>query len=99
MSLGVKDHQYRYPNPVPIPLVLFFTKQIPESILSIDTQGEYRYPRAELAGKTSPTAPNKSQRSPTARNTFGTIKQASKHQEKANASLYNINMIKNCLSA
>ncbi|KAL4280735.1 hypothetical protein GQ457_03G017700 [Hibiscus cannabinus] len=32
-----------------------------------------------------------------ARNTFGTIKKASKHQEKTNASLYNINMIKNCL--
>ncbi|KAL4378342.1 hypothetical protein GQ457_02G033420 [Hibiscus cannabinus] len=72
-------------------------------------QREYRYPKpwyryplsriADLAGKSSPTAPNKSQRSPTARNTFGTIKQASKHQEKANASLYNINMIKNCLSS
>ncbi|KAL4313158.1 hypothetical protein GQ457_01G004820 [Hibiscus cannabinus] len=68
---------------------------------------EYRYPKpwyryplskiAELAGKTSLTAPNNLQRSPTARNTFETIKQASKHQEKANASLYNINMIKNCL--
>ncbi|KAL4285049.1 hypothetical protein GQ457_16G007060 [Hibiscus cannabinus] len=58
-------------------------------------ESEYRI--AKLAGKTSPTAPNKVQRSPTARNTFGTIKQASKHQEKTNASLYNINMIKNCL--
>ncbi|KAL4351762.1 hypothetical protein GQ457_06G007540 [Hibiscus cannabinus] len=59
---------------------------------------EYRYPLSritELAGKTPTTAPNKVQRSPTARNTFGTIKQASKHQEKANASLYNIIMIKN----
>ncbi|KAL4312611.1 hypothetical protein GQ457_01G028080 [Hibiscus cannabinus] len=54
---------------------------------------------AELAGKTPPTAPNKVQRLPTARITFGTIKQASMHQEKANASLYNIIMIKNCLSA
>ncbi|KAL4324963.1 hypothetical protein GQ457_11G024630 [Hibiscus cannabinus] len=62
----------------------------------------YRYPlsrMAELAGKTPPTAPNKVQRSPTARITFGTIKQASKHHEKANPSLYNIIMIKNCLSA
>ncbi|KAL4366349.1 hypothetical protein GQ457_05G011670 [Hibiscus cannabinus] len=62
----------------------------------------YRYPlsrMAELAEKSSPTAPNKVQRSPTARITFGTIKQASKHQEKANASLYNIIMMKNCLSA
>ncbi|KAL4309905.1 hypothetical protein GQ457_01G055140 [Hibiscus cannabinus] len=62
----------------------------------------YRYPlsrMAELAGKTSPTAPNKVQRSPTARITFGTIKQASKHQGKTNASLYNIIMMKNCLSA
>ncbi|KAL4388350.1 hypothetical protein GQ457_09G017680 [Hibiscus cannabinus] len=58
----------------------------------------YRYPlsrMAELAGKTSPTAPNKVQRSPTARITFGTIKQASKHQGKTNASLYNIIMMKN----
>ncbi|KAL4351206.1 hypothetical protein GQ457_06G020700 [Hibiscus cannabinus] len=87
----------------------FFNKQIPVSNLSIDTQREYRYPwqgyryplsrMAELAGKTPPTAPNKVQRSPTARITFGTIKQASKHQEKTNASLYNIIMIKNCLSA
>ncbi|KAL4319684.1 hypothetical protein GQ457_18G004590 [Hibiscus cannabinus] len=77
----------------------FFNKQIPETFLSIDTQGEYRYPRAELAGKTPPMAPNKVQRSPTARITLGTIKQASKHQGKNNASLYNINMIKNCLSA
>ncbi|KAL4324366.1 hypothetical protein GQ457_11G028040 [Hibiscus cannabinus] len=52
-----------------------------------------------IAGKTPPTAPNKVQRSPTARITFGTIKQASKHQGKTNASLYNIIMIKNCLSA
>ncbi|KAL4291478.1 hypothetical protein GQ457_14G000840 [Hibiscus cannabinus] len=62
----------------------------------------YRYPlsrMAELAGKTPPTAPNKVQRSPTARITFVTIKQASKHQGKTNASLYNIIMIKNCLSA
>ncbi|KAL4351568.1 hypothetical protein GQ457_06G000420 [Hibiscus cannabinus] len=60
----------------------------------------YRYPlsrMAELAGKTPPTAPNKVQRSPTARITFGTIKQASKHQGKTNASLYNIIMIKNYL--
>ncbi|KAL4279066.1 hypothetical protein GQ457_03G038570 [Hibiscus cannabinus] len=77
----------------------FFNKQIPESKLSIDTHGEYRYPRPELAGKTPPTAPNKFQRSPTARITFGTIKQASKHQGKTNASLYNIIMIKNCLGA
>ncbi|KAL4339971.1 hypothetical protein GQ457_08G024690 [Hibiscus cannabinus] len=58
----------------------------------------YRYPlsrMAELVGKTPPTAPNKVQRSPTARITFGTIKQASKHQRKTNASLYNIIMIKN----
>ncbi|KAL4312492.1 hypothetical protein GQ457_01G028110 [Hibiscus cannabinus] len=47
----------------------------------------------------APTAPKHPQRSPTATNTFGTIKQTSKHQEKTNASLYNINMIKNCLSA
>ncbi|KAL4360526.1 hypothetical protein GQ457_04G016910 [Hibiscus cannabinus] len=87
----------------------FFNKQIPETFLSIDTQREYRYPwpgtdtleqrTTKLAGKTPPTAPNKVQRSPTARITFGTIKQASKHQGKTNASLYNIIMIKNCLSA
>ncbi|KAL4309585.1 hypothetical protein GQ457_01G011020 [Hibiscus cannabinus] len=62
----------------------------------------YRYPlsrMAEFAGKTPPTAPNKVQQSPTARITFGTIKQAFKHQGKTNASLYNIIMIKNCLSA
>ncbi|KAL4367470.1 hypothetical protein GQ457_05G031460 [Hibiscus cannabinus] len=63
---------------------------------------EYRYPlhqKGSNSRKMSPTASNNSQRSPTARYTIGTIKQASKHQEKANASLYNINMIKNCLSA
>ncbi|KAL4279821.1 hypothetical protein GQ457_03G038020 [Hibiscus cannabinus] len=53
-------------------------------------KGGYRYPKpwyryplsrtAELAGKTPPTAPNKVQRSPTVRITFGTIKQASKHK-------------------
>ncbi|KAL4367167.1 hypothetical protein GQ457_05G016030 [Hibiscus cannabinus] len=62
----------------------------------------YRYPLSRMGKKgrkTSPTAPNKVQRSPTARITFGTIKQASKHQGKTNASLYNIIMIKNCLSA
>ncbi|KAL4384735.1 hypothetical protein GQ457_15G013270 [Hibiscus cannabinus] len=85
------DPRYRYPR------------------CSTGTQGEYRYPRHEYryplhqkdsnGWKMSPTAPNNPQRSPTVRNTFGTIKQASKHQEKANASLYNINMIKNCLSA
>ncbi|KAL4326182.1 hypothetical protein GQ457_11G032630 [Hibiscus cannabinus] len=56
--------------------------------------GRYRYPKA---GYRYPRATF--QRSPTAKITFGTIKQASKLQEKANASLYNIIMIKNCLSA
>ncbi|KAL4298210.1 hypothetical protein GQ457_12G008900 [Hibiscus cannabinus] len=71
--------------------------------------GEYRYPRHEYryplhqkdsnGWKMFPTAPNNSQRSPMARYTIGTIKQASKHKEKTNASLYNINMIKDCLRA
>ncbi|KAL4324881.1 hypothetical protein GQ457_11G027100 [Hibiscus cannabinus] len=84
--MSLQDPEYRYPS-----------------------VGEYRYPRHEYryplhqkgsnGWKMFPTAPNNSQRSPTARNTFGTIKQASKHLEKANASLYDINMIKNCLSA
>ncbi|KAL4369467.1 hypothetical protein GQ457_05G026980 [Hibiscus cannabinus] len=61
------------------------------------TPWEYRYPRHEHryplhqkgsnGWKMFPTPPNNSQRSPTARYSIGTIKQASKHQEKANASL------------
>ncbi|KAK8694905.1 hypothetical protein V6N13_072449 [Hibiscus sabdariffa] len=74
-----------------------------------DAYGEYRYPRHEYryplhqkgsnGWKISPTAPNNSQRSPTARYTIGTIKKASKHLEKANASLINIHMMKICLRA
>ncbi|KAL4341289.1 hypothetical protein GQ457_08G013100 [Hibiscus cannabinus] len=66
------------------------------------TLGEYRYPlyqKGNNGWKMFPTAPNNSQRSPTARYTIGTIKQASKHQEKANASLINIHMMKICLRA
>ncbi|KAL4324044.1 hypothetical protein GQ457_11G002160 [Hibiscus cannabinus] len=98
-----QDPWYRYPKGGIDTLFVVF--QIADS----SEQFGYRYPKpwyryplsrmAELAGKTPPTAPNKVQRSPAARITFGTIKQASKHQEKANASLYNIIMIKNCLSA
>ncbi|KAL4340223.1 hypothetical protein GQ457_08G034220 [Hibiscus cannabinus] len=81
-------------------LFVFFIKQIPEANLSTDTQGEYRYPIGSIDTLMAVSIPCATfQRSPTARNTFGTIKQASKHQEKANASLYNINLIKNCLSA
>ncbi|KAL4310721.1 hypothetical protein GQ457_01G012810 [Hibiscus cannabinus] len=75
------DPRYRYPRS------------------STGTQGEYRYPRHEYryplhqkgsnGWKMFSTAPNNSQRSPTARYTIGTIKQASKHQEKANASIVN----------
>ncbi|KAL4325362.1 hypothetical protein GQ457_11G031510 [Hibiscus cannabinus] len=43
------------------------------------------------------TAPKHPQRSPTVRYSFGTIKQASKHQEKTNASLTNIHMMRICL--
>ncbi|KAL4385652.1 hypothetical protein GQ457_15G011660 [Hibiscus cannabinus] len=89
------QREYRYPRAGTGTLRLVFQKgyRYPKPW--------YRYPlsrMAELAGKTPPTAPNKVQRSPTARITFGTIKQASKHQGKTNASLYNIIMIKNCLS-
>ncbi|KAL4279368.1 hypothetical protein GQ457_03G001240 [Hibiscus cannabinus] len=69
---------------------------------STGTQGEYRYPlhqKGSNGWKMFPTAPNNSQRSPTARYTIGTIKQASKHQEKTNASLINIHMMKICLRA
>ncbi|KAL4355129.1 hypothetical protein GQ457_06G021340 [Hibiscus cannabinus] len=52
---------------------------------------------ADLAVKSAPTAPKHPQQSPTATNSFGTIKQASKHQEKTNASLINIHMMKICL--
>ncbi|KAL4295674.1 hypothetical protein GQ457_12G004620 [Hibiscus cannabinus] len=101
MTLSI-DTQGAVPvHKVPIPLLWFFNKQIPETGYRYPKPW-YRYPlsrTAELAGKTPPTAPNKVQRSPTARITFGTIKQASKHQGKTNASLYNIIMIKNCLSA
>ncbi|KAL4386160.1 hypothetical protein GQ457_09G008950 [Hibiscus cannabinus] len=56
--MSFQDPWYRYPiggidtqgtdtlREVPIPSLLFFRKQISESNLSIDTQGEYRYPRA-----------------------------------------------------
>ncbi|KAL4332483.1 hypothetical protein GQ457_07G013930 [Hibiscus cannabinus] len=53
---------------------------------------EYRYPlhqKGSNGWKMSPTVPNYSQRSPTTRYTIETIKQASKHQEKTNASLKN----------
>ncbi|KAL4369703.1 hypothetical protein GQ457_05G011250 [Hibiscus cannabinus] len=69
----------------------------------------YRYARtrtgtlctrsADLADESIPTAPNHPPRSPTATNSFGTIKQAFKHQEKTNASLINIHMMKICLRA
>ncbi|KAL4364196.1 hypothetical protein GQ457_04G031270 [Hibiscus cannabinus] len=36
--------RYRYPKGGTDTLLLFFRKQIPESELSIDTQGKYRYP-------------------------------------------------------
>ncbi|KAL4376312.1 hypothetical protein GQ457_02G041280 [Hibiscus cannabinus] len=85
------DPRYRYPS------------------VSTGTQGtdtlnprEYRYPlhqKSSNGWKMSPTAPNNSQQSPTARYTIGTIKQASKHQEKTNASLINIHMMKICLRA
>ncbi|KAK9001075.1 hypothetical protein V6N11_082867 [Hibiscus sabdariffa] len=70
--------------------------RIPVAIWRTDTQGEYRYPRHKYryplhqkgcnGWKMFLTAPNNSQRSPTARYSIGTIKQASKHQEKANTS-------------
>ncbi|KAK8589073.1 hypothetical protein V6N12_023480 [Hibiscus sabdariffa] len=84
-------------NPVPIPLSIFLSHMILVAIWRTDTQGEYRYPCHEYryplhqkgsnGWKISPMAPNNSQRSPTARYSIGTIKQASKHQEKANVSL------------
>ncbi|KAL4339687.1 hypothetical protein GQ457_08G033940 [Hibiscus cannabinus] len=106
--------RYRYPrsstgtlgtdtlNPRTDTPCIFLKPEIPIAILSIDTQGEYRYPKGDTdthCTRKVVTAGKCSQRSPTARYTIGTIKQASKHQEKTNASLYNINMIKNCLSA
>ncbi|KAL4385581.1 hypothetical protein GQ457_15G020650 [Hibiscus cannabinus] len=45
----------------------------------------------------SPMAPNHPQRSPTVRNSIGTIKDTSNHQEKVNASLINIHMMRICL--
>ncbi|KAL4325387.1 hypothetical protein GQ457_11G032680 [Hibiscus cannabinus] len=44
---------------------------------------------AYLAVKSAPTAPKTSQWSQTARYSVGTIKQASKHQEKTNVSIVN----------
>ncbi|KAL4354065.1 hypothetical protein GQ457_06G002890 [Hibiscus cannabinus] len=49
--MSFQDPWYRYPidgtdTQGTDTLLLFFRKQIPESNLSIDTQGEYRYPRA-----------------------------------------------------
>ncbi|KAL4318082.1 hypothetical protein GQ457_18G025620 [Hibiscus cannabinus] len=99
-KVSLHDPQYRYPrvstgiqgtdtlNPRTNTPKHFHSPKIPVVKLSIDTQGEYRYPRGHYNGwKISPTAPNNSQRSPTARFTFGTIKQASKHQENTNVSL------------
>ncbi|KAL4313493.1 hypothetical protein GQ457_01G016110 [Hibiscus cannabinus] len=54
---------------------------------------------AKIADFLSPTAPKHPQRSPTARNSFGSIKDTSKHQGKANASLNNNIVIVNCLWA
>ncbi|KAK8698022.1 hypothetical protein V6N13_114154 [Hibiscus sabdariffa] len=85
-------------NPRNDTLSIFLSLRILVAKLSTDTQSEYRYPRHKYryplhqkgsnGWKMSPTAPNNSQRSPTARYTIETIKQASKHQEKTNASLY-----------
>ncbi|KAL4324959.1 hypothetical protein GQ457_11G021770 [Hibiscus cannabinus] len=105
--MSLQDPEYRYPRVststlggVPIPkggvsVPCAFTAQ-----LLVYFAGEYRYPMHQKGSndwKKSPTAPNNTQRSPTARYTIGTIKQAFKHQVKANASLYNISMVKNCL--
>ncbi|KAL4277939.1 hypothetical protein GQ457_03G011760 [Hibiscus cannabinus] len=80
--------------------LMFFKLQIPVSNLGTDTQREYRYPKAgtdtlrlgtdtlrKNLQRSSATASFSKgvQRSPTARITFGTIKQASKHQGKTNA--------------
>ncbi|KAL4304223.1 hypothetical protein GQ457_10G006500 [Hibiscus cannabinus] len=50
---------------------------------------------AYLTAKSISTVPKHLQRSPTARNSIGSIKDTSKHQGKANASIYNNIMIKN----
>ncbi|KAL4387268.1 hypothetical protein GQ457_09G030580 [Hibiscus cannabinus] len=89
--MSLQDPRYRYPR-------------VSTGTLGTDTPNpsEYRYPlhqKGSNGWKMSPTAPNNSQRSPTARYTIETIKQASKHQEKANASLINIHMMKICLRA
>ncbi|KAL4332814.1 hypothetical protein GQ457_07G017600 [Hibiscus cannabinus] len=77
--------------------------------MSTDTALEYRYPghgfeTMDRGFETSiffqplnsyaPTAPKHLQRSPTTKNSMKSLKDTSKHQEKVNISLYNINMIK-----
>ncbi|KAL4368873.1 hypothetical protein GQ457_05G031090 [Hibiscus cannabinus] len=96
------DPRYRYPR-------VSTGTQGSDTLNHIYFTWEYRYPRHEYryplhqkgsnGWKMSPTAPNNSQRSPTARYTIETIKQASKHQEKTNASLITIHMMKICLRA
>ncbi|KAL4341333.1 hypothetical protein GQ457_08G018140 [Hibiscus cannabinus] len=64
--------------------------QPPTASWSTDTHtssiGTHCFEIADLAVKSAPKHP---QRSPTATKSFGTIKQASKHQEKTNASIVN----------
>ncbi|KAL4335381.1 hypothetical protein GQ457_07G012040 [Hibiscus cannabinus] len=101
--MSLQDPRYRYPrsstgtlgtdtpNPCTDTPLHFPQPKIPVAKLSTDTQGEYRYPRHEKGNngwKMFLTAPNNSQRSPTARYTIGTIKQASKHQEKGSFKLW-----------
>ncbi|KAL4302865.1 hypothetical protein GQ457_10G008510 [Hibiscus cannabinus] len=112
-KVSLQDSEYRYPS-IGTGTRVLNKHECPYMTLSNNNQEsvpvpKYRYPRHKYrypqhqkgnnGWKMSPTAPNNSQRAPTARYSIETIKQASKHQEKTNASLYNINMIKNCLSA
>ncbi|KAK8576056.1 hypothetical protein V6N12_063704 [Hibiscus sabdariffa] len=106
-GLARKKYEYPYPaNGFETMYKGFKTFSInlpPTTSWSIDTQPRVSVPHASYLQiwleKSVPNGSKTSQRSPTARNSFGSIKYISKYQEKANSSIVNNNMIRNCLSA